>query len=113
VLNIKEFPDFIRNLSEIELPIPNARGWLIQGSQNQVIFVEFYENIEFPEHTHAEQWEFPLAGRVILHTDGTSKEYHPGDNFYIPVDMPHAATIYKGYKAIIIFNSPDRYRTKL
>ena len=110
--DIKEFPDFIRNLPEIELPISDARAWLIQGSHHQVIFVEFYENIEFPEHTHAEQWELPLAGRVILHTQGNSKEYRPGDNFYIPADLPHGATVYAGYKAIIIFNSPDRYKIK-
>jgi quercetin dioxygenase-like cupin family protein len=113
MLDIKEFPNFIRGLPEIELPISGVRGWLIQGSHHQVIFVEFDENIEFPEHTHDEQWEFPLVGRVILHIQGNSEEYHPGDNFYIPANIPHSATVFAGYKAIIIFNSPDRYSTKL
>jgi quercetin dioxygenase-like cupin family protein len=112
MMDIKEFPDFISALPQIELPISGARGWLIQGSHQQVVFVEFSETIEFPKHTHAEQWEFPLAGRAVLHTEGNSKEYHSGDNFYIPADLPHGATVYAGYKAIIIFNSPDRYKIK-
>ncbi len=110
--NIENFPDFIRALPEIELPVPGVQGWLIQSDHQQVIFVEFTETIEFPEHTHSDQWEIPIAGRVILHTSGNSREYQPGESFYIPPDLPHAATVFSGYKAIIIFNAPDRYKRK-
>ena len=109
---MQDFPDFIQNLPEVELPIPGVRGWLIQSVNQQVIFVSFHETVEFPEHTHEEQWEIPLTGKVILHTGGTSTEYQPGDKFYIPAHVPHAATVFSGYMAIIIFNSPDRYKLK-
>ena len=107
-----EFPEFIRALPEIDLPFPNCRGWLMQGGQQQTVFVEFPGGLEMPEHTHAEQWEFPLAGKVTLHRGGTSTEYLPGDNFFVPADEPHGATVAPGYKAMMIFNCPDRYRPK-
>jgi len=110
--NIENIPNFIRALPEIALPVPGVQGWLIQGDLQQVIFVEFSETIEFPEHTHSDQWEIPIAGSVILHINGDSREYRPGEKFYIPPDLPHAATVSSGYKAIIIFNSPDRYKCK-
>jgi len=112
VQSLNRFPDFLRELPEIDLPIPGARGWMIQGSGQQVVFVEFDEGVEVPEHTHAEQWEFALGGKVVLHAEGTSREYLPGSNFFIPAELPHAATVHAGYRAMMVFNSPDRYRAK-
>jgi len=112
LIQMHDFPFFIQSLPEIELPIPGVCGQLIQSDHQQVVFVRFHETVEFPEHTHEEQWEIPLAGKVRLHIGGASKEYHPGDNFFIPAHEPHAATVFSGYMAIIIFNSPDRYKLK-
>jgi quercetin dioxygenase-like cupin family protein len=109
---IQQFPDFIRALPQIELPVTGAQGWLIQGERQQVAFIEFQETVEFPEHQHGEQWEWVLAGRVVLHREGTSTEYLPGDNFFIPAGVPHGASVQAGYKALLIFNAPDRYRLK-
>jgi quercetin dioxygenase-like cupin family protein len=110
VQGIHQFPDFLHTLPEIDLPVPGAKGWLIQGERQQIVFVEFHETTEFPEHSHEEQWEWVVAGRAILHREGTSTTHQPGDNFYIPAGVPHGATIEAGYKALIIFNSPDRYK---
>ena len=109
---IDEFPEFIKGLPEIELPVPGSRGYLMQGASQQIVFMEFNQDIEMPEHTHAEQWEFPLAGKAVLHIDGDSREYRAGDNFYIPANVPHGATVPAGYKAMAIFNTPDRYSPK-
>jgi uncharacterized RmlC-like cupin family protein len=43
---------------------------------------------------------------------GETVEYGPGDNFYIPAGLPHAAKVHAGYKALILFNEPGRYRAK-
>ena len=83
---------------------------MIQGEEQQVVFIECDEDVEIPEHAHAEQWEFSLAGSVVLHCDGVSTEYKRGDNFYIPAGLPHSGSIRAGYRAMMIFNSPDRYK---
>lgn len=105
-------PDFVKALQGLELPFRGARGWLIQGEGQQVVFVEFAETVEVPEHSHEEQWEFVVTGRVELRVDGDCREHNAGDNFYIPAGVPHSATVEAGYKAIIVFNSPDRYKAK-
>ena len=43
------FPPFVRSLPQIDLPLPGVTGWLIQGRDSQVVFVEFLETVEVPE----------------------------------------------------------------
>jgi quercetin dioxygenase-like cupin family protein len=109
---IDKFPDFITALPELDLPFPGARGWLLQGERQQVVFLEFDEDAEVPEHTHDEQWEFALTDKVVLHRDGAATEHQAGDNFFIPAGVPHAGDVKAGYKAMIVFNAPDRYKPK-
>lgn len=109
---VNAFPAFVKTLPSIDLPFPGARGWLLQGEGQQVAFVEFIETVDVPEHSHEEQWEFTVDGSVELHMGGNSAEYAAGENFYIPAGVPHSARVQEGYKAIILFNAPDRYRPK-
>ena len=109
---VKTFPDFIKALPEVDLPIPGARGWMIQGDKQQVIFLECDQDVEVPEHSHDEQWEFALAGSVVLHCDGKAEEHRAGDSFFIPAGVLHSGDIKAGYKAMLVFNSPDRYKKK-
>lgn len=109
---VKRFPDFLTFLPEVDLPFAGARGWLIQGDKVQVVFIEFSAPLEVPEHAHAEQWEFVVSGQVELRMQGGSRKYGAGDNFFIPAAVPHAATVQAGYRAIIVFNEPDRYKRK-
>lgn len=107
-----KIPDFLKGCPEIDLPLAGARGWMVQGKDQQVVFVEFDETVEVPEHQHAEQWEFALAGKVELHRLGTTEVYTAGGNFFVPADQPHGATVHAGYRAMIVFNSPDRYEAR-
>ena len=109
---IEVFPEFVSGLPEMEIPFQGARGWLLQGTGQQVAFVEFSEDVDVPEHSHAEQWEFCLAGSAVLHREGGSEEFRAGDNFFVPAGQPHAALVHAGYKAMILFNAPDRYSPK-
>jgi quercetin dioxygenase-like cupin family protein len=106
------FPPFVKELPEVDLPFPGARGWMLQGSRQQVVFIRFDEDLDVPEHSHAEQWEFCLAGKVVLRRGGGDEEFRGGDNFFIPAGLPHSATIQAGYEAMILFNAPDRYKPK-
>ena len=110
--SLQPIPEFLKRNPEIELPIPGARGWLLQGQGQQVVFLEFTQTVDVPEHSHAEQWEFNLAGRVDLRRQGRTETYGAGENFFVPAGQPHAATVHAGYQALIVFNAGDRYLPK-
>jgi quercetin dioxygenase-like cupin family protein len=109
---LTEFPDFIKNNPEVAFPFPGVRGWMIKSDSQQTVFVEFTEAVEVPEHSHADQWEMVIAGRAELHRNGGTEVFAPGDNFFVPSGQLHAATVQAGYKALIVFDAPDRYRAK-
>lgn len=109
---ITEFPAFVKNLPEIDLPFDGVRGWLIQGEKQQTVFVEFLVDVEVPEHEHGDQWEFTVAGRAELYREGGSEVYEAGDNFFVPAGQPHAANVYAGYRAMMVFDDPGRYQVK-
>jgi quercetin dioxygenase-like cupin family protein len=108
----KPFPEFVENLPELDLPIQGARGWMMQSDGQQVVFVEFAETVEVPAHSHSSQWEFALAGQVDLKLGGKTYTYTAGENFYIRPGIAHGATVHAGYKAMIVFDEPDRYKSK-
>lgn len=110
---LQPIPAFLKLNPEVDLPLPGARGWLIQGAEQQVVFIEFEETVEVPEHSHAEQWEFALAGKVELRRDGRTEIITAGENFFVPAGQPHAATVHAGYRALIVFNAPDRYLPRI
>jgi len=112
MMNGSPMPDFVRKNPEVDFPFPGVRGWLIQSDRQQTVFVEFLENVEVPEHTHADQWEFVVAGKAELHREGGTEVFEPGDNFFVPAGQPHAATVHAGYQALIVFDAPDRYQPK-
>jgi quercetin dioxygenase-like cupin family protein len=109
---LREFPAFVKKLPEIDVPLPGVRGWLIQGEKQQTVFVEFGETVEVPEHAHGDQWEFAVAGRAELHRAGGTETYEAGDNFFVPAGQPHAATVHAGYRAMMVFDDPARYRIR-
>jgi quercetin dioxygenase-like cupin family protein len=107
-----DFPDFIKALPEIEVPYTGCRGHLIQGAGQQVVFVGFSRTTHVPEHSHAEQWELVVAGEVALKLEGAPRTYRTGDRFFIPAGVRHSAVVSAGYRAVMVFNSPDRYKRK-
>ncbi len=109
---LTEFPAFIHAMPEIEIPIPGARGWMVQDGRRQVIFVEFDRTTEVPDHSHDAQWETPVCGTVELRREGSTQVHGPGESFYIPAGQVHGATVQAGYSAVIAFDAPDRYRPK-
>ncbi len=109
---IDEFPEFVTGLPQVELPFAGASAWLIQSDCNQVVFAEFNEAVEVPSHSHQEQWEIVLTGSLLLRMDGKELEYRAGEAFFVPAGTLHSANVQAGYRAIIVFNEPGRYRAK-
>ncbi len=103
------FPPPIRKLPRIDLPYAGVTGYLVQGPDEQVVFMEFSSTVNVPEHAHDSQWELVVAGTVDLTVDGATQTFTKGDCFFIPKGRRHAATVHAGYHCIIFFDQKDRY----
>jgi quercetin dioxygenase-like cupin family protein len=109
---ISIFPEPILNLPEANINLEGVKSYLIQGENQQIIFMEFEKNVYLQEHSHESQWEVVLEGKVDLWINDVKHTYYKGDRFFIPSGLKHRAKVYKGYSAIAFFNQNDRYKIK-
>lgn len=109
---VERFPDFVDRLPELDLPYPGVSGRVVQGGAQQVVFLEFAETVDVPEHSHEDQWEFALSGKVELRREGRTEVYGPGEQFFVPAGQTHGALVHGGYRALIVFDAPARYSIK-
>jgi len=105
------FSEPISNLPEADIPLKGAKAFLSQGVNHQIIFMEFAEDTDMPEHCHESQWGVVLEGRIELVIDGIKKIYTRGDRYFIPKGAKHSGKIHAGYADITFFNEKDRYQT--
>ena len=106
------FPEIITNLPEADIPIKGLRSYLLQGENQQFVFMSFENDAEVPEHSHEAQWGVVLDGQVELTIDGKKHTFTKGDTYFIPKDTKHSAKIKKSYKDLTLFNQKDRYKAK-
>ncbi len=106
------FPEPIRNLPEADIPLKGVKAYLSQSENHQIIFMEFAEDVELPEHSHSAQIGIVLEGKIDLAIGGERRTYIKGDCYYIPEGVTHSGRIYAGYADVTFFNEPSRYRTK-
>jgi len=111
---IKEsfFPEIITSLPETGIPIEGLYSCLFQGSNQQIIFMSFENDVEVPEHVHEAQWGVVLDGEIELIINGDTHTCKKGDTYFIPKDVPHRAKVKAGYKDLTLFNQKDRYKVK-
>lgn len=106
------FPEPILNLPEADIPIKGINAYLSQGENHQIIFMEFAENVDLPEHCHDSQWGIVLEGKIELVIENVRNTYVKGDRYFIPKDVKHSGKIYAGYADMTFFNERDRYKEK-
>jgi len=106
------FPEPIRKLPEADIPLTGLKAFLSQSENHQIIFMEFNEDVELPEHSHESQWGIVLEGKIDLVIDGIKHTYSKGNRYFIPKGVKHSAKIYAGYADITFFNEKNRYRRK-
>ena len=106
------FPEPIRNLPLADIPLNGLNAYLSQSENHQILFMEFSEDAEVPEHSHDVQWGVVLEGKTDLTIDGVKRTYSKGDRVFIPKGAKHSAKIYAGYADISFFNQKDRYKPK-
>jgi quercetin dioxygenase-like cupin family protein len=106
------FPKPIADLPEADVPINGIKAYLSQGLKHQIVFMEFAEDVDVPEHFHESQWGIVLEGKIELTTDGVKNVFVKGDRFFIPKNIKHSAKIWAGYASMEFFNQVDRYKEK-
>ncbi len=106
------FPEPIRNLPEADIPLVGITAYLSQSDTHQILFMQFEEDVDLPEHSHAAQVGIVLEGNIELVIDGKKHSFSKGDRYYIPEGAKHSSKIYAGYADVTFFNEPDRYSKK-
>lgn len=106
------YPDMLRNLPEIDIPLEGIRGWLLQGGKTQAVFFDILPVGEVPPHSHCAQWGIVLEGEMTLTIGDDKGTFHKGNWYYIPEGVVHSAVFSSRVQVIDVFDSPDRYREK-
>lgn len=106
------FPKPIVDLPEADISINGIKAFLSQGLNHQIIFMEFSEDVDLPEHFHESQWGIVLEGKIDLIIAGVKNTFVKGDRYFIPKDIIHSGKIYAGYADMTFFNQNDRYKEK-
>ena len=105
-------PELITRLPQVRLPVDGATAHLLQGANQQLLFMEFAADLDIPPHSHAAQWGVVLAGEIELTIDGSTCCYRQGDSYFIGARVVHSARIRAGYRDISLFDQPDRYQAR-
>ncbi|MHC4168325.1 MAG: cupin domain-containing protein [Planctomycetota bacterium] len=106
------FPEPIRDLPEADIPLDGLKAYLSQAGSHQILFMQFDQDVEIPEHSHESQWGVVLEGRIDLKIEGVERTYTKGDRVFIRKGARHSGKIYAGYADISFFNESDRYKRK-
>jgi hypothetical protein len=110
IMSSSEFPAFVRNLPEADLPFDGLRGWLLQSDSGQMMFNESAVEVFVPEHSHGDQWGVVIDGKIELTIGQQTQTYRRGDTYFIPIGAVHQARIYPNFRAVDYFADRNRYR---
>ncbi len=106
------YPEMIKNLPEIEIPIDGIQGWLLQSKNKQVVFFDIEPVGKMPDHSHCAQWGIMLAGEMELTIGSQTKIVRKGDSYFIPEGVVHSANFLSHVNVIDVFDDSNRYSIK-
>ncbi len=106
------YPEFLRNLPEVDMPFKGIKAWLVQSDKTQVVFFDIEAVGEVPPHAHCAQWGMVIEGAMKLTIGGNTQIYKKGDWYYIPEGTEHSATFLSRVQVIDVFDDPNRYHPK-
>ena len=106
------FPEMILGLPEADIPFKGVRGWISQGPDHQIVFMDIEPIGEVAEHSHGEQWGVVLEGEMDLKIGGVVHNYRKGDSYYIGKNVLHGAVFKKRTFVMDMFRQVDRYKAK-
>jgi mannose-6-phosphate isomerase-like protein (cupin superfamily) len=108
----KIFPEPIRNLPVANIPLKGIKAYLSQSENHQILFMQFSEDVDLPEHSHATQVGIVLEGKIDIFIGGKNHTFSKGDRYYIPEGTRYSGKAYSGYADITFFAEPTRYAVK-
>ena len=106
------YPEIITSLPEANITFFGIRGWLSQGDNHQVVFMEIEPVGKVPEHSHGAQWGIVVEGEMSLTIGGSTHTYRKGDHYYIPAGGVHSAEFRRKTFVIDFFAEKNRYSIK-
>lgn len=107
------YPKMITGLPEADIPFKGVRGWILQGQNQQAVFMEIEPIGEVGEHTHSAQFGVVFEGEMSLTIGGKTKRYRKGDSYAIPEGVPHSAVFHSRIFVMDVFNEKARYKPKV
>lgn len=107
-----EFPEMITRLPRADIAFKGVQGWLFQGRDQQVVFMQIEPVGQVTEHTHGAQFGFVFDGEMSLTIGGVTNTYRKGDTYFIPKGVPHSAVFHSRVFLVDYFDEPARYRAK-
>ncbi len=106
------FPALIKGLPEADITFKGIKGWLSQGPDHQIVFMDIEPIGEVADHSHGEQWGVVLEGEMDFTIGGVKKTYTKGDSYYIGDGVVHSAVFKKRTFVMDMFRQKDRYKVK-
>lgn len=104
------FPEMVTRLPEADIPFVGIKGWIFQGQDAQLVFIEAQPTTEQP-HSHGAQYQIVLDGEVTVTMQDGDHRYARGDSFLIPNGSVHAGKISVPMKCMAFFEG-NRYRPR-
>lgn len=106
------YPEWVKNLPQVDTPFPGAVGWLMPSSHGQVLLWEFTDTVTVRPHRHGPQMGIILRGRSVMTVDGQTREWVAGEVFDIGDQEEHSAVVDPGTFIVEIFAESDRHKPK-
>jgi len=106
------YAEMLRKLPEADIDFKGIKGWVSQGNDHQIVFLDIEPVGKVREHTHGAQWGIVIEGEMELTIGGIPRTYKRGDCYYIPDQVVHSAVFRSRTKALDFFADKDRYKTK-
>jgi quercetin dioxygenase-like cupin family protein len=105
-------PHEITSLPRADIPVDGVVGYLFQGTDHQIVFMEFAGDVAVPSHSHGAQWGVVLEGHMDLVIGEVERTYRKGDHYSISSGVSHSARVAAGSVVMDFFEDPNRYKPK-
>ena len=107
-----DFPNIITSMPEADIKFDGVKGWIAQGDNHQIVFLEIKSSAEVSEHSHDAQWGIVVEGEMELTIEDKTKVYGKGDEYFIPSQAKHSAKFLTKCRIIDFFSEKARFKPK-
>ena len=109
----QSFPKIITDLPEADIEIKGAKGWIAQGKDHQIVFIDIEPSVEESEHSHDfPSWLLIVEGKMEVTVNGKSKIYEKGDDVFFPIHVKHSAKVITKSRCIAFLSGKGLFKPK-